>query len=244
MVCFVIIRHVNSSSSNSYWIESYNCIRNFYPNDKILIIDSNSNYEFVTEIEMHNAEIIKSEFKARGEILGYYYFYKREIKNEPVVIIQDGLFIQTYIPFQNEIKFLFQFQADVDNKEEIFNLLNSLNHSKELLELYEQKNLWKGCFAGMCVVNYEILEILDKKYNFFKLLEFITTPRYSMAFERTFGLLICYETKMDTHDCSLFGDIFDYIKSKQGYHWFYNYNDYITSKPLNAPVIKIWSQRP
>ena len=39
---FIILRHVNSSKTNEYWKECYRCIRYFYPSNKILIIDDNS----------------------------------------------------------------------------------------------------------------------------------------------------------------------------------------------------------
>ena len=40
---FIILRHVNSELTNKYWVNCYNCIRRHYPENKILIIDDNSN---------------------------------------------------------------------------------------------------------------------------------------------------------------------------------------------------------
>ena len=37
---FIIIRNVNNSEQNNYWIESYNCIRKFYPEEEIIIVDN------------------------------------------------------------------------------------------------------------------------------------------------------------------------------------------------------------
>ena len=40
---FIIVRHVNSELTNKYWKESYNCIRKFYPEIKVVIIDDSTN---------------------------------------------------------------------------------------------------------------------------------------------------------------------------------------------------------
>jgi hypothetical protein len=76
---FIIVRHVNSEKTNKYWIEAYSLIRKYY-NNKIVIIDDNSDYNFVNYnseyIDIINCEFIKSEYNCRGEILGYYYYQK------------------------------------------------------------------------------------------------------------------------------------------------------------------------
>ena len=47
---FIILRHVNIELTNYYWNYSYDCIRKYYPNNLIMIIDDNSNYEYVNYI--------------------------------------------------------------------------------------------------------------------------------------------------------------------------------------------------
>jgi hypothetical protein len=247
MVCFVIIRHVDSVASNNLWIECYKCIRNFYKDEKILIIDSNSNYDYVTDIvyitnnKIINTEIIRSEFLARGEILGYYYFYKSNIRDY-AVILQDGMFIQQYIDFKQENKMLWHFDADNDNREEIYRMLHMINYSKELITYYNNKHLWNGCFSSVMVINNELLEIFDKKYNLFNLLNIITTQFYARGFERIVGLLFLYETGISKANCSVFGNVFNYIQSSSNYHWSYSYNDYITTK-TNCKIVKVWGGR-
>ena len=44
---FIILRHVNSELTNQYWIYCYQSIRK-YPEQSILIIDDNSNYQYIT----------------------------------------------------------------------------------------------------------------------------------------------------------------------------------------------------
>ena len=59
---FIILRHVNSKITNMYWQLCYKRIRKFYPKNKIVIIDDNSNYQYVSELPLINATIIKSEY--------------------------------------------------------------------------------------------------------------------------------------------------------------------------------------
>ena len=96
---FIILRHVSSELYNKYWQESYRCIRKFYDN-KIIIIDDNSNYNYITNIPLINAEIIKSEFPGRGELLPYIYLLKyRWFKT--AFIIHDSVFFNKPIYFKS-----------------------------------------------------------------------------------------------------------------------------------------------
>jgi nucleoside-diphosphate-sugar epimerase len=52
---FIILRHVNSELTNEYWNECVRCIRRFYPLRKIVVIDDNSNKDFV------KADLLKDE---------------------------------------------------------------------------------------------------------------------------------------------------------------------------------------
>ena len=66
---FFLLRHVNSELTNHYWIECYKCIRKFYPNQQIVIIDDDSNPLFLkNDYPLTNTILIDSEFKKRGEI--------------------------------------------------------------------------------------------------------------------------------------------------------------------------------
>ena len=44
---FIILRNVDTIDRNKYWIKCYNCIRKFYPENKILIIDDNSKSKLI-----------------------------------------------------------------------------------------------------------------------------------------------------------------------------------------------------
>ena len=56
---FIITRHVNSELTNKYWNQSVKLIRTLYPLRKIVIIDDNSNQEFVkADFNYKNIEIV------------------------------------------------------------------------------------------------------------------------------------------------------------------------------------------
>ena len=47
---FIITRYVNSEKTNRYWNQSVKLIRTYYPYRQIVIIDDNSNYDFVKSL--------------------------------------------------------------------------------------------------------------------------------------------------------------------------------------------------
>ena len=52
---FIITRHVNSEKTNNYWNNNVKLLRGLYPSSKIVIIDDNSNYDYVkAEFEYKN----------------------------------------------------------------------------------------------------------------------------------------------------------------------------------------------
>jgi len=63
-----------------------------------MIIDDNSNRAFVNNrnVNMRNCDVVHSEFPGRGEILPYYYFYKKQPFSKAVVL-HDSVFIQKKI---------------------------------------------------------------------------------------------------------------------------------------------------
>ena len=46
---FIITRHVNSVKTNNYWNNCVKLLRSLYPSKKIVIIDDNSNYDYVSQ---------------------------------------------------------------------------------------------------------------------------------------------------------------------------------------------------
>jgi hypothetical protein len=237
-----MLRHINSDITEKYWIESYNCIRKYY-NNKIIIIDDNSNYDFINNnMELVNCEIIKSEFLGRGEILAYYYLYKYKFFKK-TLIIHDSVFINKYINFNdfNDIKFIWYFTHHWDNELCEIELINKIDNNDVIKEYYYQKDKWYGCFGLQSIIDYSFLEKIVNKYNIFKLIHYIDTRSIRMDFERIFGLICFYENSNLLNNISLYGIIHHYI------HWGYTYDNYINDKNNNKidhlDIIKVWSGR-
>jgi hypothetical protein len=260
---FVITRHVNSEKTNKYWNECYSCIRKFYPTNTVIIIDDNSKYEYVTPLPdtppLTNVFFIQSEFQGRGELLPYYYLNKYKLFPR-AIIIHDSVFIQQPIPLTTTSKtptliwnFQHHWETHPDITCDIKNLISKLNpqHTQRLLELYEKKDQWTGCFGVMSMINTEyISSTLDQTYHFFNLLEHVTTRTHRCCLERVFGL-ICSDSiqkPSPTPTPTLLGDIHHYIN--QYCNWEYDFDQYMNDKNNNMnmkleqfPMIKTHSGR-
>ena len=129
---FIITRHVNSVKTNKYWNHSVKLLRTFYPLKKIVIIDDNSNYDYVnSEFEYKNLHIIQSEFHGRGELLPYYYFLKYKFFQN-AIIIHDSVFFHMRINFEKfngiNVMPLWFFNSDKENVENTKRISSYLNN--------------------------------------------------------------------------------------------------------------------
>lgn len=236
---FIILRHVNSSITNEYWKECYTCIKRFYPKSRILIIDDNSNYSFVTNDPLDNTMIIQSEFPKRGEFLPYYYYLKTKFC-ETAVMLHDSMFIKKYISFNvNNYKMLWDFGkaciVDSSSFKHQVSMLGALN-SEKLNSFYNKKDLglWNGCFGCMSVVKYDYLKLIDSEYRIACLIPYITSRDARCAFERIIACLL----QINLKESSLFGSIHSYCR------WGLSYDEYIKNKYSNRlPIIKVWTGR-
>ena len=228
---FIILRHVNSSDTNNYWFRCYKNIRNFYPENMILIIDDNSDKNFITNEELYKTTIINSEFPKRGELLPYYYYLQNKLF-DTAVILHDSVFIQQKIDFNvDKYKMIWTFKHNWDQIEDETMMIQLFNDD-ELLRFYENKNNWKGCFGGMTIITHDFLTYVNSKYKLSKLLDVILTRYNRKTFERVIACIIQKEYKTE----SLLGDIHEYCKFGISFH-----NNLDTYKDL--PLLKVWTGR-
>jgi hypothetical protein len=231
---FIILRHVNKREVDNYWKLSYESVRKYYPENEILIIDDNSNYDFLDaeyEKSLYKTTIIKSEYHARGELLPYYYYLHNKLF-DIAVIIHDSVFINSEIDLNvDKYKLLWEFEHNWDRSQDEIKMMEYLDNSNELIEFYSKKHLWKGCFGGMAIITYDYLQEVNNKYDLSKLLPHIKTRGDRMTFER---IIACVLQKNHKKEC-LLGNIHRYCK------WGIRYNE--MQKYNNLPVIKIWSGR-
>lgn len=250
---FIITRHVNSPKTNKYWNNCIRLLHHFYPLQKIIIIDDNSNYEYIEPTNNIPIQVIQSEFKGRGELLPYYYFLKYKFfKN--AVIMHDSVFIHKYINFKvlNGINVipLWHFTNDRENFENTKRIANGLSNNETILgkifnpnyKLFDitTSDKWNGCFGVQSYINLFFLQQLQSKYNIINLTSYITCRKDRCCLERIFGIMFCIEYPRMNKTPSLFGNIMSYQQ------WGYSYDTYISDlKKGNLPkyVVKIWTGR-
>lgn len=232
---FIILRHVNSEQTNLYWQTCYDCIRKFYLDNKIIIIDDNSDYTFITQKECVNTELVQSEYIGRAELLPYYYYSKNKWF-DTAFIIHDTIFLNKYIDFNvDKFMFIFHFEHNWDLPDDEKALIQLLDNNVELLDFYEQKHLWYGCFGAMTIITYEYVNCINNRYNFSKLLNGITTRHHRMCFERVIACMLQYNNPKRG---GLFGPIHHYCE------WGLTFDKYLHNKQqYQLPVIKIWAGR-
>jgi len=228
---FIILRHVNNEITNQYWIHCYNCIRNFYPENKILIIDDNSNLKFITKIELYKTTIIHSAYPQRGEILPYYYYLQNKLF-DIAVILHDSVFINKKINFHVETyKMIWHMNSHVFDQIGDETKLIKIFNDKDLLDFYENKNLWKGCFGSMCIITYDFLTYINNKYDLSKLLPHILNKFNRCSFERVLACLL----QINEQNNSFFGNINHYCR------WGITYNE--KEHYNHLPLLKVWTGR-
>jgi len=231
---FIMLRHVNNIETNKLWLHSYNCIRKYYPENIILIIDDNSNYNFITKNKLYKTVIINSELNGRGEFLFYYYYLKFQLF-DIAFMLHDSVFINSYIKIDNNIdryQILWDFEHEWDNIENETELINLFNDD-ELINFYNNKNLWKGCFGCMTIINYNFLKYINDKLNLNILIDYILNRDNRCALERVMGCILQYYNSNNGY--CLFGNINNYIK------WGITFEE--KEEYIKLPLIKVWYGR-
>ena len=257
---FIITRHVNSEKTNRYWNHSVKLLMILYPNNKIVIIDDNSNKDFLkSNFDYKNIQIIESEFKGRGELLPYYYYIKYKFFDN-AVIIHDSVFFHKKINFDklNNVNVipLWFFNPD---KENINNTIRITNYLKNKIIIEPQlsfnngvigsfnnlliglpQNNWYGCFGVQSYINHRFLLQLQNKYNLTNMISAVSCRADRCCLERIFGCIFYTENPKILKQKSLLGNIRDYDK------WGLTFDDYMNKLKTNQKikvVVKVWTGR-
>ena len=248
---FIITRHVNSELTNKYWNQSVKLIRTLYPLRKIVIIDDNSNYDYVkADFDYKNVETIQSEFKGRGELLPYYYFLKYKFFQN-AIIIHDSVFFHRRINFEKlsgiPVMPLWFFYPDKENIENTKRIMRHLKNYQVIdgkvtneTVIGMPHNKWYGCFGVQSYINYYFLEKIEEKYNITNLIRAVNCRPDRCCLERIFGCIFFTESKQILNQKSLFGDIMKYHK------WGYSYDEYMNdlkNGTIKTPIVKVWTGR-
>jgi hypothetical protein len=249
---FIIARHVNSVNTNNYWNQSVKLIKTLYPNKKIVIIDDNSNYDYVkAEFDYDNLTVIKTEFPGRGELLPYYYFLKYKFF-ENAVIIHDSVFFHSHIRFDklkgiNVIPLWF-FHKDSENVENTKRISRALKNNHLIVNKLDNEfntlgmpiDKWYGCFGVQSYINLVFLENLENKYGITNLISVVKCRADRCCLERIFGIIFFTECPKILRQKSLLGNIMKYQT------WGYSYHEYIEEfkkGTVKKCVVKVWTGR-
>ena len=239
-------RHVNSVSTDRYWKETIRCIREHYPTQLIVLIDDNSNPDFVTDNNhLTNIVYIQSEYPGTGELLPYFYFYKYQFFKR-ALIIHDSVFLQSP-PSLEEIRqietvqFLWTIPHWYNCNEDIFSMIQHLINPSGLINFFKEQESWIGCFGAQSIIHYDFLEKIEQ-FELFELLYHIKTRENRMSLERIFGM-ICHILDPDLHKKpALYGNICADYKI-----WGYSFDRYIEDKNTNQlppySMLKVWTSR-
>jgi hypothetical protein len=243
---FVILRNIKLAQDNDLWISSYNSIRKFYTNP-IVIIDDNSTINTVNG-RLTDTDIIKSEWRGAGEILPYYYFLKEKWA-DCMIFLHDSMFLHR--PFQpselnGSIRFHWHFDNEDRDDRKILGLLSLLNKSNEIRTSFSESTFqWKGCFGGASIIDLDVVEHLEQKYELIsKLISTIRTRIDRKAFERILGIVAWYEKLIDSSTPSNFGSILTYPMAFESQNNNIETAAHIVSQAnYNTSILKVWRGR-
>ena len=207
---FVILRCVRKEKFSELWINCYNSIRKFHPNNKIVIIDNNSNYKYIKNIQLENVELIQHNKQKCGEILPFYYFLKKKW-SKYIIYFQDSMYLNRPLCADKlnveNFKFFWHFYQGVhDNKKVITHQINQLTNNEELHKLLKDRKNWFGSFGLSCTMSLQFLEFIEKKHNFTNLVNYTNCREDRKGLERVLGLLCSLYQFKDVYN-SYFGPV-------------------------------------
>jgi hypothetical protein len=248
---FIITRHVNSEITNRYWNHSVKLLRTFYPKIKIIIIDDNSNQDFVkADFDNYNVEIIQSEFPGRGELLPYYYYIKNKFF-ENAIILHDSVFIHKKINFDvlngTKVLPLWYFNPDNENINNTARIISNLNSHILYSKLQNERTLgmpmdkWYGCFGVQSYINHNFLLQIEQKYKITNMVSSVLCRADRCCLERIMGCIFYSENSNILKIKSLFGDIT--LHYSYATYTFEKYMQHLKKGTVPRSVVKVWTGR-
>jgi hypothetical protein len=242
-----------------------------------VVIDDNSSQTIIDDdgypCNLENIVFIHSEFPGKGELLGCYYLYTLKLFKK-AVIIHDSFFFHGKIDFESitdPCKFMWEIPGGHYEYDSVAGLsyftpfpnynadesaMNELKckNTDSLADLFNKKQLIRGCFGCQAFVTWDFLKKIHEKYNFFNILNYIKIRHERCNAERLFGLvsihalIYCYGYSENVGEhISILGDVTKY--PKWGISWQTYYDILMSKEPFldqygnNALVVKVFSGR-
>lgn len=193
---FVILRCVRSEKQSNLWIQCYNSIRKYHPNNKIIIIDNNSYPRYIKKIDLKNCDLINHTDTKSGEILPFFFFLKYKW-SKYMIFFHDSMFLNKPLNANmlkvDKFKLFWHFSSGVhDHKTRIPHLLSYLKDNEVLQQLFLKKKHWFGAFGLSCTISLEFLEFIEKEHEFTNLVYYTKNRDDRKCLERILGLLFSY----------------------------------------------------
>ena len=251
-LCVVILRHVKDEVTNRMWIESCTNARKHYPNAIIVVIDDNSNKEFIhaTASEMiamkfYEIVFVQSEYPKHGELLPYIYFLKHKWA-DAMLFIHDSVFIQKHVPVSKKHDWYSCWNAihcfSNTVTPDTIRMIKRLQKSEQLLNIFNYKrNQWSVCYGAMGFITYDRLKHLEDVYKLTNLLGHVNHREDRYCLERLFACMY-YDQYALRMPCLIHHSITVYQR------WGTTYGTYLKEKarrPLDSryPFFKVWVGR-
>ena len=243
-----ITRHMHNEETSKYWEVSCKLLREIYKKIKIIVIDDNSNEEYLKNDKYYeDIEFKYTEHIKRGELLAYYYFLNENTENKKYMMyIHDSVFIineihkllieESYTPFW---WFVSHCHIDTDGLIDIIEKNSSVNKELILNRLHNISS-WEGVFGAMGIISHEYLKKMNELLNINDLMDVINTRESRCNFERIVGIL-----NLENNE-KLFGSIHSFNYLNFNMLWHMNYDTYINNKEelkCKTCIVKFFSGR-
>ena len=215
-------------------------IRNFYPTNKIIIINDFSLIDiskpFINDL---NINIIMSTQKGAADTSAYEYFYNNKVF-DTAVIMHDSMFfenkveidkIENILPLwhatnhrkewdttkvpRTQIPDIFKNEVTTHSEHIIIHIkriLGDTEFTKYALDLYKQKERWSVTFGPSVIISHNFLTELQEKTNILSLFKQLYTNWQRRIAESVLSLGIHYLLGDKTNEKSLNGLYYDGIK--------------------------------
>lgn len=243
-----IIRKIIDNNTSKYWRLNYEKIRKYYKSIKIVIIDDNSNKEYIKYDDIKDIEYIYTEHHNVGELLPYYYYFKNNRERKYALIIHDSLFLEGEIHKcikEKDFTSLWHFLPETEIQTNRINIEKILqnNKDKDLLMNTFNSGDWRGIFGCMSIISHNLLITMNNSFDIFNsLISKIKDRNDRKAFERILSLYLrCMN--IDTSS-SLLGNIHHWCKLHYGVFWDIELYEYNKSTAKDECLLtKIWTGR-
>ena len=248
---FIVLRHVNSTETNKYWNQCVKLLRIHYPTNNIVVIDDNSNYDYVrADFEYKNIIFVQSEYPKRGELLPYIY-YLRHPWFDNAVIIHDSTFIHKPYPFgeiRQSVIPLWNFNYDKENYPNLLRISQRLKNKHSVFKKLKDNNQIMrlnipitGCFGLQTFINHKFLVKLNRTFDIHRLIPVIRCRVDRCGLERVMAAMFHVEYPEIYRMSSIFGNISNHPKSFS--YPFSEYEQDFEKNKLPQGIVKVWTGR-